>query len=309
VTGPQFGTLADGRRHFHHGPIDLVIEAFGSPDAIAAGYAAAAARFATVLEELVAELGLLRQPLGLPLLPRPSDFRRFAETPAGRGSNLPPTVEGPVARRMVAACWPYRDRFITPMAAVAGAVADEVLAVMLAAGPLDRAYVNNGGDIAVYLAAGQRFEIGVADSPDRPELAGRIVLAAGDGIGGIATSGRGGRSFSMGIADAVTVLARDAAAADAAATMIANDVDIDHSSVRRAPASALKDDTDLGDLLVTTGLGPLPLPEVERALDRGEARARALAGSGLIAGAVLLLRGRSRVVGQITHKVAQKIAA
>jgi ApbE superfamily uncharacterized protein (UPF0280 family) len=205
---------------------------------------------------------------------------------------------------MVAACWPYRDRFITPMAAVAGAVADEVLAVMLAAGRLDRAYVNNGGDIAIHLAAGQRFEIGVAASPDTPDLAGRIVLAGGDGVGGIATSGRGGRSFSLGIADAVTVLARDAAAADAAATMIANDVDIDHPAVRRAPASALKDDTDLGDLLVTTGLGALPLPEVERALDRGEAHAQALAGSGLIAGAVLLLRGRSRVVGGIAQRIA-----
>ncbi|WP_204349766.1 hypothetical protein, partial [Klebsiella pneumoniae] len=79
----------------------------------------------------------------------------------------------------------------------------------------------------------------------------------GDGIGGIATSGAQGRSFSLGIADSVTVLARDAASADAAATLIANAVDLDHPAIRRRPARNLDPDSDLGDRLVTVGVGDL----------------------------------------------------
>ena len=65
---------------------------------------------------------------------------------------------------------------------------------------------------------------------------------------GVATSGWRGRSFSLGIADAVTVLAATAAAADAAATIIANAVDLPgHPAIARRPASELEDDSDLGD--------------------------------------------------------------
>ena len=46
----------------------------------------------------------------------------------------------------------YRDaNYVTAMASVAGAVADEILSVMRDAADLDRIYVNNGGDIALYL--------------------------------------------------------------------------------------------------------------------------------------------------------------
>ena len=47
--------------------------------------------------------------------------------------------------------WPYREQFITPpWRAVAGAVADEVLQALVHGRGLKRAYVNNGGDIALY---------------------------------------------------------------------------------------------------------------------------------------------------------------
>ena len=46
----------------------------------------------------------------------------------------------------------HRDEYyVTAMASVAGAVADEILSVMRDAAELDRIYVNNGGDIALYL--------------------------------------------------------------------------------------------------------------------------------------------------------------
>jgi ApbE superfamily uncharacterized protein (UPF0280 family) len=266
--------LSGGRLHFQHGPIDLVLLVEGPREAVEVAYGRAWRRFTTVLDELVAELPLLRKPLG----------------------DEPPAVEGPVARRMLAACWSYRDKYITPMAAVAGAVAEEILAVMTA-GPLRRSMVNDGGDIAFFLSAGEQITLGVVDNPELPEMAGTVAIHASDPSRGVATSGWRGRSQSLGIADAATVLARSAAEADAAATMIANAVDVDHPAVRRAPAWLVKDDSDLGDLLVTVDVGVLPQDIVAKALANGEREARALLARGLIHGAVLLLQGQSRVIG------------
>jgi hypothetical protein len=280
--------LPDGRRlHLQHGPIDLVIGAFGPRDEIAAAYGAAIRGFDGVLEGLVAELPRLKQPVRAPRW-QPS---------------------GPVARRMVAACWPYRDVFITPMAAVAGAVADHVLARMIEGRALDRAYVNDGGDIAFFLAPGQRLTAGLVADLAAPAIDGTIALRAEMSVRGLATSGRackggGGRSYSLGIADAVTVLAADAAAADAAATIIANAVDLDHPAVARAPACDIDPDSDLGDRLVTVGLGDLAPAEIDAALACGAAKAEALRRAGLVHGAVLVLRGHFAVVGPAVPRLA-----
>ena len=280
---PSARLLDDGRRlHLRHGPIDLVIEARGRSDAVRDAYAAASRRFASVLPELCDELPAIRRPA------RPGE----------------PGPGGPVARRMHAAVLPFAAAtFITPMAAVAGAVADEILAAMAAAAALDRASVNNGGDIALYLAPGEALTIGMVERPDaaalagRPSLFGRATLRAEDGIGGIATSGRHGRSFSCGIADAVTVLARTAAAADAAATVVANAVDLDHPGIVRVPAASLQTDSDLGQRLVTRDVPALRPGEIEAALASGLALAEALVAWGLIAGAALHLQGRTTVAG------------
>jgi len=275
-TGARAARLTDGRLHLQHGPIDLLVEAFGASEAIEAAYAAAAARVATILDELVSELSLLRSPLGRP----------------------PPIPEGTVARRMVAACVPHAGVFVTPMATVAGAVADEVLGAMLAPGHgLARAYVNNGGDIALYLAPGETLTAGLVADVERPAIAATATIEAAMPVRGVATSGRGGRSFSLGIADAVTVLASDAAAADVAATLIANRVDIDSPAVVRRPARELRGDSDLGVLPVVVALGPLPLHDVATALDAGLAEAERMRAAGLIAGAYLALRGQFRATG------------
>src|SRR5207245_9682865 len=94
------------------------------------------------------------------------------------------------------------------------------------AAPLERAYVNDGGDIALHLEPSQQFVVGMIDRPDRASLFGTAVLEASQSVRGIATSGWRGRSFSLGIADAVTVLADQAAMADAAANIIATAVDL-----------------------------------------------------------------------------------
>lgn len=271
------GLLPDGRRmHLSDGPMDLIVGADGPAEIIGLAYRAALTRFSTMLDELCAELPLLR---------------RHAE-PAGR-------PYGAVSRRMWEAVLPHAgDAFITPMAAVAGAVAEAVLQAMTTAAPLGRAYVNNGGDIAVHLAPGQHLRAGMVDRPDRPALAGIATVTATDGVRGIATSGWRGRSFSLGIADAVTILAADAPAADACATVVANAVDLPgHPAVRRRPADGILPDSDLRDRLVTVAVGALSAAEIDAALRPGVAMAERLCAEGRIAGAVLRLAGETRLVG------------
>ncbi|RAI31474.1 hypothetical protein CH338_25755 [Rhodoplanes elegans] len=209
---------------------------------------------------------------------------------------------GSVAKRMAAAVWPYADKiFITPMAAVAGSVADEILAAMVsvAGAGLARAYVNNGGDIALHLTPGTRFTTGLVDRPDHPSIFGTAEITADDPVRGIATSGAGGRSFSLGIADAVTILARDAASADAAATVVGNAIDIAHPGIVRVAARDIQPDSDLGEFLVTRAVPPLAQPEIDAALDAGVAVAERLRAENLIVAAALHLQGTTRSVGPL----------
>jgi ApbE superfamily uncharacterized protein (UPF0280 family) len=183
------------------------------------------------------------------------------------------------------------------MAAVAGAVAEHIRDALAETPDLATAYVNNGGDIALHLAPGQRLHIGLVRHLAHAAPEGLVRVRAEDPVRGIATSGWPGRSFSLGIADAVTVLARDAAAADAAATVIANACNVAHPAISRAPARSLDPDSDLGALLVTIAVGPLPAEAVAAALAGGEAMAEALLARGLIHAALLAVGDELRTVG------------
>src|SRR6266481_4878195 len=270
--------LPDGRRlHMQDGPIDVIVEAFGAISEIEVAYGAAAHRFVEILDELCSELEFLRRP-------------------ACENGDLP---SGAIARRMMAAVRPYASQiFITPMAAVAGAVAEEILDTMIAAAKLSRAYVNDGGDIALHLAPSEKFVVGMVERPDRASLFGTTTIDFAQPIRGIATSGWRGRSFSLGIADAVTILADTAAMADAAATVVANAVDLPgHPRVGRVRASDLAPDSDLGERLVTQSVGDLEPGEIRDALEAGVRLAESLCGSGLIRAAALNLQGETRVIG------------
>jgi ApbE superfamily uncharacterized protein (UPF0280 family) len=275
---PQISLLPDGGRlHLQDGPIDLIVGAKGRAADVRAAYDAAARRFTGLLDELCAELVELRK----------------AAVPGRR------VLKGVVARRMHAAVAPFAaDCFITPMAAVAGAVAEEILGAMLQEAPLDRAYVNNGGDIALHLGSGEQFTVGLMDRPDRRGVMRTMIIEADDPSRGVATSGRHGRSFSLGIADSVTVLATTASQADAAATIVANAVDLPgHPAVTRCPANLVQVDSDLGDRLITRDVGPLSHGEIEEALEAGAHHGRRLLAAGLIDVAVLCLCGVTMMVG------------
>ena len=273
-------SLPDGRLSIEDGPIRLVIGIEGAPGAVRAGQDAAGLRLYGLLAALCDELPLLRTPLG----------------------DTPPRPRHPVARRMVEACWPHRLEHISPMAAVAGAVAEHVLAGIVEH-PVRVAHVNNGGDIALYLAPGASLRVGLCADLSGGRADALARLGPADGVGGIATSGWPGRSFSRGIADAVTVLAGRAADADAAATIIANAVDADHPAITRRPAGSIDPDSDLGDLPVTVAVGALPLMLVQLALARGARVAERLVGRGVIKAALLRLQGESLAVGDMNVMV------
>jgi len=265
-----------GRLYLQHGPIDIVAAAIGAEDAVERAYAAGALRFSTILGELCAELPLLRRPI--------CGDARPALSEAGR-------------RMWDAAAVYAAGCFITPMAAVAGAVADEICEVMRAIPGVSRVYVNNGGDAALWLGQEASLDVGIVARVDRPEIVAKARILAGAGVRGVATSGWRGRSFSLGIADAVTVFAGSGAAADAAATVIANAVNLPgHEAISRMPASVLQPDSDLGGIAVTVGVGRLSAADVEHALQRGEDVARKLVRQRHIVAAALFLDGSCRVV-------------
>jgi len=272
----QRALLPNARWHFQHGPIDIVIGANGDARVVAMAHEAAWHRFESVLQELVAELSALRQSVrdACPL-------------------------QGEIARTMWRACHPYRTQFITPMAAVAGSIAQALIECYRRSG-VDRAWINNGGDIALHLADGASVKVGLfADiarflpsDESRIDVEANFQIDARMPVRGVATSGWRGRSFSLGIADSVTVLARTASMADAAATVIANAVNVEDTRIKRRPASQLKDDSDLGDMLVTVDVPPLPEALVHRALRSGLQRARAMQRDGLIHSAILVCQHR-----------------
>lgn len=286
--------LSDGRWHFQHGPMDIIVGANGVVSAVEMAHAQAWKRFGGLLDELAEELSALRRPVR---------------------SACP--VRGPVAQRMWYACQPYKATFITPMAAVAGAVAQELIACYARSG-VTRAWVNNGGDIAFHLAPGQSLRIGLyADiarlSPQEVEqgvvLDGQFEVTSQLPVRGVATSGWRGRSFSLGIADSVTVLARTAAQADAAATVIANAVDVADPSIVRRPASELKDDTDLGSMPVTVDVAQLAPDRVAAALCAGLRRAQELRAVGLIWSAALVCQSQVVTTDTATLGILKKTYA
>lgn len=288
---PQRQPLNDRRWHFHYGPIDLVISVEGDAAAIDVALAACWQRFGEILPELVAELRTLRQPLSTSI-----------------------AVCSPVAQRMVRACRPHQAQFITPMAAVAGAVADELISFFAQVPEITRASINNGGDIALHLQPGHHYDVGLvtnvasshksASSQAMIDTSGSFCLLAEMPVRGVATSGWRGRSQSLGIADSVTVLAATAAAADAAATMIANAVNVTHDAILRVPACQIKDDSDLGEQLVTTAVGPLPPSMVHQALHAGVREAQRCLDAQIIFAVVLCLQGQVETAGLAPHPVS-----
>ena len=230
----------DNRLFLQHGPINIVLEAFGDDKKLA--YWNAKKYFETLLDQLVLDLALLKKEVVF--------NRKF---------------NNKISQSMQDATERFTPSFITPMAAVAGSIADNILRVVVNGTNLEKAYVNNGGDVSFYLNENQTMKSSLSAIPN---MVAEIKYK--DKSRGIATSGWRGKSFSRGIADSVTVLADNAAVADAAATMIGNSVDIyNHPKIKKKPANKIYEDSDLNDLLITVQVGNLTKVEIKEALKNG----------------------------------------
>ncbi len=123
-----------------------------------------------------------------------------------------------VVRRMASAGAAYD---VGPMAAVAGAVSEEVGRTLLTEAGAETVIVENGGDI--FACSPKPLTIALYAGEDSP-FAGKLAfeIEASDGLGICTSSGKVGPSLSFGRADAVVAIHPNASLADAAATAIAN---------------------------------------------------------------------------------------
>lgn len=253
-----------------YGPLTLTVSAWaeGEPRPVMA------ARAAVFALDLLRELSAAQ-----PLL----------KTPAGKIKNL--KDGSPILRDAVRSCRAVSPE-LTGLAAVAGLTADKVLqeAVRLGA---DRVIVNNGGDVALITSGTDRVKVGLKTHPEG-EVTHFLEIAAEDKIGGVATSGWTGRSFSTGVADVVTVWAGDCTTADAAATWIASRTDLRSDKISRTPAGELDPATDIPLLDVTRRVGRLTKEEKEEALAAGQAESRKLIARNVIHGVFLAVQGDHR---------------
>jgi uncharacterized protein len=196
-----------------------------------------------------------------------------------------------VARKMVGAASAIDAQTLTPMAAVAGAVADE-LKDFLAERGLEFISVNNGGDVAVYNGRPSPVTIGIGNI-QRNSPTPYLLRIEGLTDFGVATSGFGGRSFTLGLADIVSIVAASAPIADAAATFICNHTRVEDSSIVRRRAAELDPSTDIPEERVTVRVGALRREQIRKALALGKAAAERLKTEGKISEAVLLMRGET----------------
>jgi len=196
-----------------------------------------------------------------------------------------------VVRRMIEATRVMGEPDLTPLASVAGSISEVVADFIFSQGGT-KVIVENGGDLAIRLREGEVARVGIKTEIDSEKPAYLLSLDSGMEIGGVATSGLGGRSFTKGIASAVTVLAHKASLADSAATVIGNFTNTDDPQITRTLAERIYPDTDIAGEWVTVKVGALSPQRIEEALNNGMSKANSLTKQGLIKGALIAVQGR-----------------
>ncbi len=197
-----------------------------------------------------------------------------------------------ILNKMIAATKLLKDNSFTPLVCVAGAFSDTVVNHIKNNSDCDYIIANNGGDIAFYLANNQIFKVGIIDDLAQRVAGYGLTINNTNQIGGIATSGLGGRSLTKGIASAVTVLAANAIYADAAATYIANHTVCKSEQISYCLAEQLAYDTDIKGQYVVNAVGNLSVLEIEQSLHNGYMAAQRLYDLGLIKAAFIFVKGQ-----------------
>ena len=179
--------------------------------------------------------------------------------------DIDPETLGRLPKKMLDAVLRTGDPTLTPMAAVAGCISDEVADWIFEQGAT-RVMVNNGGDVALRLAPGENVKLGIVTSLKTSQMDRVVNIKAEDGIGGICTSGLGGRSFTRGIADGVTVFSSRCIFADAMATHIANCSYVETENIARIKAKHVDPNTDIPELEVVLSVEDLKGKEIKQSL-------------------------------------------
>ena len=263
-----FQTLPDGAVLLDYGPMHMVIRAYDG-EIPRVDWATEGAHLAVRLLE---------------------DQARFLPLIKQKAHTLEIQPEYPdVVRRMIDSTRKMGEPDLTPLAAVAGAASDAVADFLISRGGT-KIMVDNGGDIALRLRGSEVARVGVKTDIYAKSPAYVIPIDAGSGVGGVATSGFGGRSFTKGIASAATILSANASLADAAATVVGNFTNVEDPGIARSRAEAIYPDTDIPGEWVTTRVGTLSAEKIEEALQNGLKKAHALYVQGLIRGALIALK-------------------
>lgn len=207
-----------------------------------------------------------------------------------RMDEIPKDLEDSLGLQMVRSVLAVGDEDLTPMAAVAGTIADAVADYLFARG-MSKVVVDNGGDVAVRLRRGASVRVGIRPEVGRQDITVVIALDSRSGSWGVTTSGFGGRSLTRGVASAVTVIARSASVADAASTAIANASFVTDDGVIQRRAEEIEPQTDLVGLPVTVKVAQLAQEKKIRAVSNAIKRAEALIDKDIIFGAFVAVQG------------------
>jgi hypothetical protein len=206
-----------------------------------------------------------------------------------------------VIRESIEACRLTCDETLTPTAAIAGAIADVVADAVREMGAT-KVVVDNGGDIAIRLEGCESVKVGIAP---RTNVCTHVVeVTAGNGIGGIATSGLGGVGFTKGVASAATTIAERASLADASSTVIGNSTFCEGIEVIHCPANVLDPDSDMGNQAVTLKVGKISKSSAICAIKNGLKTAKRLMKTGMIKGAIVFV---GEEVGMVPPGVARRL--
>lgn len=204
-----------------------------------------------------------------------------------------------VVREMISAAQTINEPDLTPLAAVAGATSDMIADYLFKTGAT-RICINNGGDIAIRLREGEKVEVGLCLDLEKEAIE---YSFSAESDCGICTSGIGGRSHTLGVASAVVTLSDRASTADAAATRLGNQTNVDSEQVKRELAERIYPDTDIPGKRVTVSVGSLSLDEVQQALENGKREALRLMDRGIIYGAVLSVKDNILPLGVLANKI------
>ena len=265
----MFSKIIEERLYLEYGPTNLVVEAFHKDKQKIYNYIIE--NIGEMLSQLSLELAKLRE--------NTKENTRF---------------KSEIAKKMNDSTKIFLPRFITPLASVAGAISETLLDKVLSKFNLKKIFINNGGDVAIFLKKKQTLKFLVATTNNF------LITLEGDGCKyGVATSGWKGRSFSMGIADSVTTIARSSSIADAAATIIANDTNIEnHKNIKKQKANKIDEYSDLKNKLITTSVGELSENDIKEALKKGTITAKKLIEKKIILTALLSVKENYVYVGK-----------